>query len=224
MLGDTDVYYVILSFYSEPIIIQIIGEKTGLEVLRSLSKVVVVVVQLLSPCLILCHPVDCSKPGFPVPHYLLEFAQVRVPWVDDTIQSSHALPLSSSFACNLPRCQGLFQWVGSSHKVAKVLELQLTQGYTASKALPRKFTVLPILLFLLLAAGCPGGSVGKESDCNAGDPGPDPWLGRSLGEGNGNTLQHSYLGGSHGQRSLTNYSPWRRKESDTTKRLNHHHR
>jgi len=100
--------------------------------------------------------------------------------------------------------------------VAKVLELQLTQGYTANKALPRKFTVSPILLFRLVVVGFLGGSVGKESDCNAGDPGSVPWLGRSPGEGNGNTLQHSCLGGSHGQRSLTNDSPWHLKESDMT--------
>ena len=35
----------------------------------------------------------------------------------------------------------------------------------------------------------PGGSDGKESACNAGDPG----LGRSPGEGNGYLLQYSYL-------------------------------
>ena len=36
-----------------------------------------------------------------------------------------------------------------------------------------------------------GGSVGKESACNIGDPGSIPGLGRSPGEGNGNPLQHS---------------------------------
>ena len=35
--------------------------------------------------------------------------------------------------------------------------------------------------------------VGKESACNAGDPGSIPGLGRSPGEGNGNPLQYSYL-------------------------------
>ena len=35
---------------------------------------------------------------------------------------------------------------------------------------------------------------GKESACNAGDPGSVPWLGRSPGEGNGNPFQYSYLG------------------------------
>ena len=71
-------YYVVLSFYSGPIIIPIIGEKTGLEGLRVLSKMVVVVFQSLSQCLTVCHPMDCGMPGFPVPHYLLEFAQVHV--------------------------------------------------------------------------------------------------------------------------------------------------
>ena len=39
----------------------------------------------------------------------------------------------------------------------------------------------------------PGGSVGKESVCNAGDPDSIPGLGRSPGEGNGNPLQYSCL-------------------------------
>ena len=38
-----------------------------------------------------------------------------------------------------------------------------------------------------------GGSEGKESACSAGDPGVIPWSGRSPGEGNGNTLQYSFL-------------------------------
>ena len=41
--------------------------------------------------------------------------------------------------------------------------------------------------------GLPGGSDGKESACNAGDPGSIPGLGRSPGEGNGNPLQYSCL-------------------------------
>ena len=42
--------------------------------------------------------------------------------------------------------------------------------------------------------GSPGGSDGKESACNAGDPGLIPGSGRSPGEGNGNPLQYSCLG------------------------------
>ena len=77
----------------------------------------------LSPTL--CNPMDCSTPGFPVHHQLLELTQTRVCWVSDAIQPSH--PLLSPFppAFSLSQHQGFFQWVGSSHQVAKVLELQL---------------------------------------------------------------------------------------------------
>ena len=67
--------------------------------------------------------------------------------------------------------------------------------------------------------GFPGGSDGKASACNVRDPGSIPGSGRSPGEGNGNPLQHSCLEKSHGRRSLIGYSPWGRKESDTTERI-----
>ena len=82
----------------------------------------VVIVQLLTH-VCLCGPMNCNMPGFPVFHYLLEF-QVHVPWIGDAIQPSHPLPPSSPFAFNLSQCQGLFQWAGSSHQVAKLLALQ----------------------------------------------------------------------------------------------------
>ena len=62
----------------------------------------------------------------------------------------------------------------------------------------------------------PGGSDSKASVYNVGDLGSIPGLGRSPGEGNGNPLQYYCL---DGQRSLIGYSPWGRKESDTTERL-----
>ena len=61
-----------------------------------------------------------------------------------------------------------------------------------------------------------GGSDGKESSCNVGDPGSIPGLGRSPGGRHGNPLQSSSLENPHGQKSLASYSPWGRKESDTT--------
>ena len=45
----------------------------------------------------------------------------------------------------------------------------------------------------ILCTGFPGGSYGKESACNARDPGSIPGSGRSPGEGNGNPLQYSCL-------------------------------
>ena len=49
--------------------------------------------------------------------------------------------------------------------------------------------------------GFPHSLVGKETACNAGDPGWIPGLGRSLGEGNGNPLQYSYLENPIGRRA-----------------------
>ena len=68
---------------------------------------------------------DCSTPGLPVHHQLPEFAQTHIHRVSDVIQPSHLLSLPSLPAFCLPQHQGLFQWVSSSHQVAKVLELQL---------------------------------------------------------------------------------------------------
>ena len=76
-------------------------------------------------CLILCDPMNCSRPGFPVHHQLLELAQTYVHRVGDAIQPSHPLSSLSPPAFNLSQHQGLFKWVNSSHQVAKVLDLQL---------------------------------------------------------------------------------------------------
>ena len=79
-------------------------------------------------CPTLCDPMDCSTPGFPVLHHRLGFAQTHVHWVSDAIQPSY--PLSSpSPIFDLSQHQGLFQWVSSSHQVAKVLELQLQHQF-----------------------------------------------------------------------------------------------
>ena len=76
-------------------------------------------------CPTLCNPMDCSTPGLPVHHQLLEFTQTHVHWVSDAIQSSHRLSSPSPPAFNLSQHQGLFKWVSSLHQVAKVLEFQL---------------------------------------------------------------------------------------------------
>ena len=65
-----------------------------------------------------------STPGLPVYHQLLEFTQIHVHRVGDAIQPSHPLSFRSP-APNPSQHQGLFQWLNSSHEVAKVLEFQL---------------------------------------------------------------------------------------------------
>ena len=73
-------------------------------------------------CVWLCDPMDCSTPGFPVHHQHLELAQTHVHWVGDAIiQLFHSLSSPSPPALNFSQHQGLFQWVSSSHQVAKAL-------------------------------------------------------------------------------------------------------
>ena len=76
-------------------------------------------------CLTLCDPMDCSIPGFPVHHQLPEPVQTHVHRVGDAIQPFHPLSSPSPPAFNLSQHQDIFQWVSSSHQVAKVLEFQL---------------------------------------------------------------------------------------------------
>ena len=76
-------------------------------------------------CLTLCDPMNRSTPGLPVHHQLPEFTQTQVCRVSDAIQPSHPLSSPSPPAPNPSQHQSLFQWVSSSHEVAKVLEFQL---------------------------------------------------------------------------------------------------
>ena len=64
---------------------------------------------------------NCSTPGFPVHHQLLELAQTHVHQVSDAIQRFHPLLSPSPPAFNLSQHQGLFQWVSSLHQMAKLL-------------------------------------------------------------------------------------------------------
>ena len=76
-------------------------------------------------CPTLCNPMACIKPALPVHRQLPELTQTQVHWVRDAIQPSHPLLSPSPPALNLSQNQGLFQWVDSSHQVAKVWEFQL---------------------------------------------------------------------------------------------------
>ena len=75
----------------------------------------------------------------------------------------------------------------------------------------------------VIKRGLPLWLSGKESACNAGDPGSIPESRRSLRGGHGNPLQYSCLENPHGQRSLEGYSQQGRKESDTSEATEHPH-
>ena len=62
----------------------------------------------------------------------------------------------------------------------------------------------------------------KASACNVGDPGSISGLGRFLWRRKWQPTPVFLPGESHGRRSLVGYSPWGRKESDTTERLHFH--
>jgi len=77
-------------------------------------------------CSVVCdslrpHELQHTRPPY---HQLLEFTQTHVHRVSDAIQPSHPLLSPSPPAPNPSQHQGLFQWVNSSHEVAKVLEFQ----------------------------------------------------------------------------------------------------
>ena len=85
---------------------------------------------IITLCLTLCNPMDCSTQGSSVLHHHLDItiAQIHALWVSDAIKPSHPLLPPSPFTFNFFLHQGFFfffQWVISSHQVAKVVELQL---------------------------------------------------------------------------------------------------
>ena len=80
---------------------------------------------LAQSCATLCDPMNRRMPGLSVHHELPESTQTHVHWVGDAIQPSYPMSSPSPPALNLSQHQGLFQWVSSSHQVAKVLEFQL---------------------------------------------------------------------------------------------------
>ena len=89
----------------------------------------------------------------------------------------------------------------------------LGQDYPLEKIQATHFSIL----------GFCGGSDSKELDCNAGDLGLIPGMGRSPGGGHRYPPQCSCLENPHGQRNLAGYSPWGHKESDMSERLNPAH-
>ena len=88
-------------------------------------------------CPTICEPMNCSTPGLPVHHQLLEFTQNHVHWVGDAIQPSHPLSSPSSPVLNLSHHQGLFKWLNSSHEVAKVLSFSLSINPSKEHPAPR---------------------------------------------------------------------------------------
>ena len=79
-------------------------------------------------CLTLCDPLGCSTPGFlvfPCPYWGL----VRLMSIESVMLCNHLILCCPLLLLPSIFPRGLFQWVGSSHQVAKVLELQLQHQF-----------------------------------------------------------------------------------------------
>ena len=172
---------------------------------------------------------NCSMPGFPVLHSLPEFAQTRVHWVSDAIQSSHPLlplsPLVLNLSGSFPM-SWLFGWFTSSDQSlgasASVLPMSIQGwfplGFTGlisllSKGLSRVFssTTSPkasILHHPAFFMGFPGGASDKEPACQCRRHQRyrfDLWVGNILWRRAWHPLQYSWE--SQGLRSPVGYSP-----------------
>ena len=97
------------------------GQSTGV----SASASVLQFSSVAQSCPTLCDPMNHSTPGLPVHHQLPEFTQTHSHRFSDAIQPSHPLSSPSPPAPNPSQHQSLFQWVNSSHEVAKVLKFHL---------------------------------------------------------------------------------------------------
>ena len=86
---------------------------------------------------------------------------------------------------------------------------------------PNEILYGSIFVRLVSSRGFPSGSEGKESACNAEDPGSIPGSGRSPWRRKWQPTPVFLPGKFHGQRSLTSYCPWGRKELDMTEQLTH---
>ena len=80
---------------------------------------------VIQSCPTLWDAEDCSTPGLAVHHQPTELTQTRAHCIGDAVQPHRPLSSPSPPTLNLSQHQGLFQWVGSSHQVATVLEFQL---------------------------------------------------------------------------------------------------
>ena len=103
------------------------------------------------PCSTLCDPMNRSTAGLPVHHLLAEFTQTHMHRVSDAIQPSHPPSSPSSPAPSSSQHQSIFQWVNSSHEVAKVLEFQ--PNIIPSKEIPGLISFRMDCLDLLAVQG-----------------------------------------------------------------------
>ena len=137
-------------------------------------------------CPTLSDPMDCSLPGFSV-HGIFEARILE--WVAISFSRGSSPPREwNQVSCTVGR-----HFTVCHQGSPEYCQLWITDKWILEYCqlwITDKWYLIGSTVILL---GVPGGSDGKASACNAGDPGSIPGLGRSPGEGNGNPLQHSCL-------------------------------
>ena len=126
--GKRQIWYTVINIQGTPKLYGLRKEYKGcfcLYIFLYIMKSFACVCSVAQSCPTLCNLMNCSMPGLPVHHQLLEFTQTHVLWVGDAIQPSDPLSSPSPPALNLSQHQGLFKWLSSLHQVAKALEFQL---------------------------------------------------------------------------------------------------
>ena len=84
-------------------------------------------------CLTPCDPMNCSTPGLPVHHQLLEFTQTHVHQVGDAIQPSHPLLSPSPSAPSPFQHQGLFHSLDLLALIIREMQIKTTVRYHLSQ-------------------------------------------------------------------------------------------
>ena len=81
-------------------------------------------------CLSFCNTMDCSTPGLPIHHQLLEFTQTHVHWAGDALQPTHPLLFPSPPTFKLSQHQGLFNCVSWPKYWSFSLSISLSNEYS----------------------------------------------------------------------------------------------
>ena len=92
---------------------------------RNLMIIMIQFSSVTQSCPAFCDPMNCSTPGFPIHHQLLESTQTYIHHIGNAIQPSHPLSSPSPPTFNLSQNKNLLQWVSSWHQVVKALGFQL---------------------------------------------------------------------------------------------------
>ena len=121
------------------------GKETGGNIRRTDLKIL-----LLFSCPTLCNPMNCSMPGYPIPHHHPTFAQIHVHCIGDAIQPSHSLRPSSPSALSLSQHQGHFQRVLWPWQLCTKCQFD-TEYFPVHMNLKSKFSLISLALRIICA-------------------------------------------------------------------------